>query len=57
MSMKDTILLPRKAPIGSSSRSSTDLTYLHREMKQRCDWPLRAERFAAAVCRSHIGCL
>ena len=54
--MKDTILLPRKAPIGSSSRSSTDLTYLHHEMEQRADPPARREWFSAARPRTEFRC-
>ena len=54
--MKDTILLPRKAPIGSSSRSSTDLTYLHHDMEQRAQPPARREWFSAARPRTEFRC-
>ena len=54
--MKDTILLPRKAPIGSSSRSSMDLTYLHHDMEQRAQPPARREWFSAARPRTEFRC-
>ena len=54
--MNETIVRPSKALIGSSSRSSTDLTYLHHDMEQRAQPPARREWFSAARPRTEFRC-
>ena len=54
--MKETTIRPSKAHIGSSSRSSTDLTYLHHDMEQRAQPPARREWFSAARPRTEFRC-